>query len=557
MVFTEEEVKKKMRDKGYILDKFLGVNEYHDFVDEEGYKYHVQLNNILRKDNFKKFETFHVHNKYTIENIKHYIKLHNIDVKLVSTEYHRNTDNLQFRCSCGNIFERTWSNFSHKRQHNFCCDECSYKLKSGVREESKILNVLEHLGVTPIVPLLPNQPVTDKIDLIDDEGFLYYYKIQNLYQLQKVRVKNELDKVVVSNPYAIYNVNNFLKKCDGEFKCISKKYTRNTQKLEILHKECGTVFKMPWTDLQDMFRRNREGTLIEHCPCCRKRKRESYHASVLKQVFIHEYPDTVLEEKGCVNPLTKYPLPTDIVNHRLKIAIEIQSSRHDNDYQQTKDRIKKKYWQDKGYAFYDPDIRDYNVLELIQLFFPTISEIPKYINLKFSESLNCPLIQDYLDKGWSIKNIAKQLGIKHASILSAICDKRIVLPQNYKEDILNWIPVVQLDFDGNLLREFCSIGEANRQGFTLAAIQRVLYSGQPQYKNSYWIKKRDYEQGNYFIPDYNHQIDRVTKDGEIIKSYKNIDEVQNELIFDMTEVKKALCFSKTHRYNGEYWIIHK
>lgn len=559
VVFTEEEVKKKMKDKGYILDNFLGINEYHDFVDEDGYKYHVQLNNFLRKENFKGFEIFHVHNIYTLDNIRHYIKINNLNVELLSTKYYGGSYNLQFQCVCGNTFERTWANFSHKRKHFYCCEKCRSKLKSGAKNKNKnmLSEVLKELRIEPIIPLSPNRPVSDKIDLIDDEGFLYYYKIQNLYNLQKRRVKDGLDKVVASNPYAIYNVNNYFKKLNGEFECISKKYTRNTQKLEILHKECGTVFKMPWVDLQDMFKRNREGMLVEHCPCCRKHKRESYHASVLKQVFMHEYPDTVLEESGCINPLTNYSLPTDIVNHRLKIAIEIQSSRHDNEYQQIKDKIKKEYWQNKGYTFYDPDIRDYNVLELIQLFFPSISEIPKYINIKFSESLDCPLIQNYLDKGWSIKNIAQQLGVRHSAILSAICDKRVTLPQNYKEDVLNWIPVVQLDFDGNLLREFCSIGEANRQGFTLAAIQRVLYSGQPQYKNSYWIKKRDYEQGNYFIPDYNHQIDRVTKDGEIIKSYKNIDEVQNELMFDMTEVKKALCFSKTHRYNGEYWIIHK
>lgn len=546
-----------MRDKGYILDNFLGIDKYHHFVDEQGYQYYVQLNNILRKDNFKKFETFHVHNKYTLDNIRHYIKINNLNVELLSTEYYGNTHNLQFKCACGNTFERTWANFSHKRLHHYCCEECKSKIQSGARNKNRIPDVLKQLGLKPIIPLLPNQPVTDKIDLIDDEGFLYYYKIQNLYQLQKIRVKNELEKVIVSNPYTIYNINNYLKRCDGEFECITKKYTRNNQKLKILHKNCGTVFKMPWSDLQEMFKRNREATMIEHCPCCRKHKRESYHASVLKQIFMHEYPDTVLEENGCVNPLTNYPLPTDIVNHRLKLAIEIQSARHDNEYQQAKDKIKKEYWENKGYSFYDPDIRNYNVLELIQLFFPTISEIPKYINLKFSESLDCPLIQEYLDKGWSIKNISKKLGVNHSAILSAICDKRIILPQNYKEDVLHWTPVVRLDFDGNFLQEFCSYGETSKYGFTMASVQNVTKHKQPQYRNSYWVKKKDYEQGNYFIPNYNCQIDRLNKNGEIIKTYKNIDEVQDELLFDLTEVKKALYFSKTHRYNGEYWRIHK
>ena len=114
VVFTEEEVKKKMKDKGYILDNFLGINEYHDFVDEDGYKYHVQLNNFLRKENFKGFEIFHVHNIYTLDNIRHYIKINNLNVELLSTKYYGGSYNLQFQCVCGNTFERTWANFSQE-----------------------------------------------------------------------------------------------------------------------------------------------------------------------------------------------------------------------------------------------------------------------------------------------------------------------------------------------------------------------------------------------------------------------------------------------------------
>ena len=64
------------------------------------------------------------------------------------------------------------------------------------------------------------------------------------------------------------------------------------------------------------------------CPNCDGRT-ESVHALVLKQMFKHYYPDTIEEDKSCINPLTCCILPTDIVNHRLKIAIEIQSQWHD------------------------------------------------------------------------------------------------------------------------------------------------------------------------------------------------------------------------------------
>lgn len=65
--------------------------------------------------------------------------------------------------------------------------------------------------------------------------------------------------------------------------------------------------------------------------------RESSTASIVKQVFKHEFPDTILEDKSCINPKTGRILPTDIVNHDLKIAIEIQSTYHDETYQIEKD----------------------------------------------------------------------------------------------------------------------------------------------------------------------------------------------------------------------------
>ena len=546
-----------MRNKGYILDKFLGENEYHDFVDEEGYKYHVQLNNFLRKDNFKKFETFHVHNKYTIENIKHYIKLHNIDVELVSTEYHRNTDNLQFRCSCGNIFERTWSNFSHKRQHNFCCDECSYKLRSGTRDDERIYKVFEELDIKPIIPLRPNQPVTEWIDLIDSNGFLYYQKIQNLYILHKNRAKNELEKVSTSNPYTIYNINLFLKKCTGNFICISKIYTRNTQKLEILHKDCGTIFKMSWSDIQEVFRNHRENLMKEYCSFCRKHKTESYHASVLKQVFMHEHPDTTLEENSCINPLTSHRLPTDIVNHRLKIAIEVQSSRHDNDYQKEKDTYKKQFWINKGYAFYDPDIRDYGVLELVQMFFPKIEKIPDYVSFGFSDRIDYALAQEYLDNGLTTKEIGEKMGVKISSIRSAVAHKNLTLPDNYMKEHFNWQPIVRLNFDGDLLDKYASISEAARKGFNHSNIQAVLKQKRLQAYDSIWIYGDDYNTGNYTIYPNDVPLDRVDKNGNILKTYSTIYEAEKESCLSKDEIKRTVFYSNIHRSKGEYWQLHK
>ena len=36
------------------------------------------------------------------------------------------------------------------------------------------------------------------------------------------------------------------------------------------------------------------------------------------------------------------------------------------------------YWLNKGYKMYQIDIRDYTILEMIQIFFPDIDKIPDY-----------------------------------------------------------------------------------------------------------------------------------------------------------------------------------
>jgi len=80
------------------------------------------------------------------------------------------------------------------------------------------------------------------------------------------------------------------------------------------------------------------------CPNCFKKKIESYHASVLKQIFMHEYKNVIVEDRSCINKETGYALPTDIVCYDTKEVVEIQSSYHDVEYKIKLDLYKKNYW---------------------------------------------------------------------------------------------------------------------------------------------------------------------------------------------------------------------
>ena len=170
------------------------------------------------------------------------------------------------------------------------------------------------------------------------------------------------------NPYIIDNINKYLEiNKNSNFKCLSNEYIDRNSLLEFRCTRCNNKIYMSWFNAsREINHKNHYGISCENCDG----RLESVHATVLKQIFLHEYPDTILEERSCVNPNTGVVMATDIVNHNLKIAIEIQGQFHEWEDQKRRDCIKKAFWINKGYKFYDFPIKDTSVLEYIKLFFP-------------------------------------------------------------------------------------------------------------------------------------------------------------------------------------------
>ena len=215
---------------------------------------------------------------------------------------------------------------------------------------------------------------------------------------------------------------------------------------------------------------------------------------------MHFHPDTIIEEKSCINPKTGRSLPTDIVNHRLKIAIEVQSRFHDANRRKRVDDYKKSFWINKGYSFYDPDIRDYTILDMIQLFFPDVCEVPSYVRYNFSNCIDHVPIQEMLNNGLTIKEISSITGIKQNTIRGLANDKKIVLPVGYIERVFNIKPIVRLDKNGGYMERFSSLNEIERNGFAVGSVRRVLVKEQNYSYDSYWVYEDDYLSGKYSIP---------------------------------------------------------
>ena len=184
-------------------------------------------------------------------------------------------------------------------------------------------------------------------------------------------------------------------------------------------------------------------------------------------------------------------MPTDIVNHRLKTAIEIQSEWHDLDYQKIKDEIKKNFWLSKGYKFYSPDIRDYSLLEMCQIFF-NITELPEYINYEFSNKLNIKKIQDMLNKNMSPVEIGNTLNVNPHRIYDAIGYGKL----HYSNTYINksYTPVVQLDKNNRLLNEYTTIKEAALENnLNPKSLSSTLLKKKHEFGNYIWYYKTDYE----------------------------------------------------------------
>ena len=223
---------------------------------------------------------------------------------------------------------------------------------------------------------------------------------------------------------------------------------------------------------------------------------ESVHAIVLKQLYVHYYPDTVIEDPSCINPSTNRVMKTDIVNHRLKIAIEVQGQYHDRASQKERDKIKKTFWLSKGYKFYDYKIDGISVIDYAKLFFPDLKEMPKWIKMDYSKKLNLVIIQDMLNEGMKVTEIAEKLNINAHRIYDAIHGNKLYYPQNYSKN--NKRSIVMLSIDMGYIKEYPSFAEAERDnGMAKGLIASCVYTKSYYSSGYYWIPKDIYVSQNF------------------------------------------------------------
>lgn len=300
---------------------------------------------------------------------------------------------------------------------------------------------------------------------------------------------------------------------------------------------------------------------------------ESNHATALKQVWMHEEPDTVCEDRSCISTITGCALPTDIVNHRLKIAIEIQSAFHDVDYQMIKDKIKKNYWIERGYSFYAVDHRDYTIIDMIKIFFPYISEIPEYVDFdkKSIDIVQLDLDGNFIAEFSSIESAEHTVGCAEGNIRNALKLGRNyshgyywVLKDEFDSGEYNIVkticrPIVQLSDDGEYICEFPTISSASKQtGINEYNIRGCLKAGRSYACGFHWIEKDAYDSGDYVLSHGNPRNTPIPiicfdKNWNIINRFDSIKDGAEKMGVKQSNIRQAMHRGRTYS-GGYHWV---
>lgn len=122
---TKIEVENLFLSKGLIIidtDNYINSRQKIKVVNGFGYKGVISYNSLLANKGFKIFDKT---NPYTIDNINNYLKINNLDCKLLSNEYKSARTKLEFQCSCGESYFIKLNHLVYQSKTR--CNRCSKK----------------------------------------------------------------------------------------------------------------------------------------------------------------------------------------------------------------------------------------------------------------------------------------------------------------------------------------------------------------------------------------------------------------------------------------------
>ncbi len=226
-----EEIKELLKN-GYV-----NVRRIKDKIfcaDGEGYKY-LLSKEAIKMSNTYKFQRYSKYNPYTIENIRHYIKIMHKNTSLISEEYiNANKSPLFFVCEkCGEIYPKT---LYHFLESECCtCQKCSIKRAHEYKQHKTeyVKKTFESLELIPLFDKYNN--IKELLPFENKEGYRSVISYLSLNRYNKLKTRF----FKWDNPYFIYNIKHYIVR--NKLSCCLKEIDTNKKHL-IMKCSCGKIF---------------------------------------------------------------------------------------------------------------------------------------------------------------------------------------------------------------------------------------------------------------------------------------------------------------------------
>jgi len=499
---------------------------------------------------------------------------------------HGSKENVFVECdSCGKKKENMqWRAYKMQSREdgNYYCLQCAQKIYGGknkISEEEIKKIVDEKLGEDWKIEEIEIVKGNTGVTLIDPDG--YWYDDVKTRFLKKNRFPTRFH---VQNKYTKQNINNYLilnnilLELVGEYKTSHEK-----EKLEFKCLECGSIFKRSWDVIQ-------RGNVL--CSCCGDSVSypEKFGLSLFNQLGINYIHNSKLVKSE------KYRY--DFIIESKKIVVEMHGRQHYiggfETYgsgldirtladEQENDKNKKELAESNGYLYIE-----INCLEAKMEWIKNSilnSELSKIFDLNKVDWLKCheyscnSLVKEACNL-WNngIKNtveIGKIMKL-HSSTISRYLKQGVLLDwcdYNAKDVTIyygnklgqfssenNIKPVVQLSLNGDYIKEYPSIVEAEKQtGALVSSISACCRNtGKLKSAGKYqWVFLSDYNKDN--IKQYEKsltvkQVVQLSLDGEYISEFSSIKDAERQLKINHSNISAA-CLGKYNHAGGYQWIF--
>lgn len=192
------------------IDEYIGKTNKTYFINEFGYYVYLSLNSI-KSNKTLNHSIFNKVNKYTIENIKNYIKLNNLSCELLSNKYNGKNNKLKFKCKCGNIYYcKTYDLRFRNGDHCKECGKINIKSKMEVAVKQWLTdNNINHIGEKTFIGCFDKQLLPFDFYLqnhnicIECQGKQHYQPIEYFGGVERYEYTIKHDKI--KKEYCIKN----------------------------------------------------------------------------------------------------------------------------------------------------------------------------------------------------------------------------------------------------------------------------------------------------------------------------------------------------------------